>query len=179
MVSAAGLVAREAVRIVGDPTLVTGVDPSVGMVAAASVPPGVRLLAGSAESIPQPSSTADFLSMGYALRHISDLGVAFREFARVLKPGGVICLLEITRPDGALARALLKAYLRGAVPLIAFIVARHPETPKLMRFYWDTIDACAPPAAIMQTIEEAGFVDVARHVELGIFSEYRARKPAL
>jgi len=93
-----GLVAREAAVLCGDPTRVTGVDPSPGMVENAKVPAGVRLVAGSAESIPAEPASADFLSMGYALRHISDLSVAFREFHRVLKPGGRLCLLEITRP---------------------------------------------------------------------------------
>src|SRR5580658_7672637 len=83
-----GMVAREAARIVGDGELVLGVDPSSGMIENATVPPGVRLASGSAESIPAPDESADFLSMGYALRHISDLAAAFREFSRVLKPGG-------------------------------------------------------------------------------------------
>jgi demethylmenaquinone methyltransferase / 2-methoxy-6-polyprenyl-1,4-benzoquinol methylase len=172
-----GLVACEAAGLVGDATYVTGVDPSSGMVAQARVPVGVRLIAGRAEAIPLPDASADFLCMGYALRHISDLTLALGEFWRVLKPGGVICLLEITRPQGKLARALLKAYLRGVVPLLAHVVARQPETPQLMRFYWDTIEACAPPQAIMMAIEESHFTAVTRHVELGIFSEYRARKP--
>jgi hypothetical protein len=30
----------------------------------------------------------------------------------------------------------------------------------------------------MRTLESAGFVDVHRHIELGIFSEYRASRPA-
>jgi len=172
-----GLVAREAARLVGAAANVTGVDPSSGMVAQARVPTGVRLIAGRAEAIPLPDECADFLCMGYALRHISDVSLALSEFWRVLKPGGILCLLEITRPDSALPRALLKAYLRGVVPMLAHIVARQPETPRLMRFYWDTIATCAPPRAIMTAIEEAHFVAVTRHVELGVFSEYRASKP--
>jgi demethylmenaquinone methyltransferase/2-methoxy-6-polyprenyl-1,4-benzoquinol methylase len=172
-----GLVAREAAMLVGDATRVTGVDPSPGMVEHARVPAGVRLLAGSAEAIPSADATADFLSMGYALRHISDLSPAFAEFFRVLRPGGRLCLLEITSPQGPLGRALLKAYLRGLVPAVAAVISRHRDMPRLMRYYWDTIAACVPPAAIMQALAAAGFVDVERYVELGVFSEYRARKP--
>jgi demethylmenaquinone methyltransferase/2-methoxy-6-polyprenyl-1,4-benzoquinol methylase len=172
-----GLVAREAVRIVGDPQRVVGVDPSVGMIDHAQVPAGVRLLSGRAESIPAGDASADFLSMGYALRHISDLSAAFREFYRVLKPGGRLCLLEITRPQGVMRRALLKIYMRGWVPLLSRVIARQAGTPELMRYYWDTIEACAPPAAIMAALWAAGFGDVNRHLELGIFSEYRAHRP--
>jgi demethylmenaquinone methyltransferase / 2-methoxy-6-polyprenyl-1,4-benzoquinol methylase len=172
-----GLVAREAARIVGDPTCVTGVDPSSGMVRHAQVPAGLRLLQGSAESIPASDGCTDFLSMGYALRHISDLSRAFREFHRVLKPGGILCLLEITLPEGRVPRAVLKGYMRSVVPLVAWAVARHRDMPQLMRYYWDTIEACAPPREIVAAIEQAGFAQVRRRVDLGIFSIYGARKP--
>ena len=172
-----GLVAREAAALVGDAGLVTGVDPSPGMVEHARVPAGVRLLAGSAEAIPAPDGAADFVSMGYALRHTGDLAAAFADMFRVLRPGGRVCLLEITAPNGTIGRTLLKAYLRGLVPAIAAVVSHHRDMPELMRYYWDTIAACVAPAAIMQALGAAGFVAVDRHVELGIFSEYRARKP--
>jgi demethylmenaquinone methyltransferase/2-methoxy-6-polyprenyl-1,4-benzoquinol methylase len=172
-----GLVAREAARLVGDACCVTGIDPSPGMVQEARVPAGVCLVQGRAEAIPMPSACADFISMGYALRHVGDLGTAFAEFWRVLRPGGIICLLEITQPRGVCARALLRYYMRGVVPMLARLVARHPDTPKLMRFYWDTIEACAAPQVIMRAIEEAHFESVTRHVDLGIFSAYCARKP--
>ncbi len=172
-----GLLARAAVRIAGDPGLVTGVDPSAGMIEHARVPAGVRLLAGSAEAIPLPDGAADFLSMGYALRHISDLSAAFREFHRVVRPGGRLCLLEITLPQGTVARAILKAWLNGVVPRIAAVVARRLDAPLLMRYYWDTIAACVPPEEILRTLGAAGFTDVGRRVELGMFSAYCARRP--
>jgi demethylmenaquinone methyltransferase / 2-methoxy-6-polyprenyl-1,4-benzoquinol methylase len=173
-----GLLAAAAVRIVGDPACVTGVDPSPGMIAHARVPAGVRLLAGSAEAIPAADAVADFVSLGYALRHIGDLSAAFAEFYRVLRPDGRLCLLEITLPEGALRRGLLKAWLNGCVPRIAAVVARRPDSALLMRYYWDTIAACVPPATILDALAAAGFVDIARRVDLGVFSTYCARKPA-
>ena len=172
-----GLVAREIAAIVGDPTRVTGVDPSVGMLAAAQVPAGVQLLEGRAEAIPLPDQVADCVTMGYALRHIGDLAAAFREFERVLVPGGRVLVLEITRPRGRWRLALLKAYMRGVVPALSWFVARHRDMPMLMRYYWDTIETCIPPDQVMAALAAAGFVGVERHVELGIFSEYRAVKP--
>jgi demethylmenaquinone methyltransferase/2-methoxy-6-polyprenyl-1,4-benzoquinol methylase len=174
-----GLVAREAARIAGDPALVVGVDPSPGMMAEARVPGGVRLVEGTAESIPFGDDSFDFLSMGYALRHLSDLTAAFREFHRVLRPGGRLCILEITMPEGRVGRALLKFYMKGIVPTIAMAVARRGNTRRLWRYYWDTIEACVPPAHVLESLRAAGFRDVRRHVELkamGIFSEFRATK---
>jgi demethylmenaquinone methyltransferase / 2-methoxy-6-polyprenyl-1,4-benzoquinol methylase len=172
-----GLLARQAANLVGASGQVTGIDPSAGMIHSAKVPAGVELLIGSAEIIPAAAETADFLCMGYALRHIADISAAFSEFLRVLKPGGKICLLEITRPLGRVPHALLKGYMRGVVPILAGILGENPDSPKLMRYYWDTIEACAAPAEILAAIQGAGFIGVHRCVSMGIFSEYCAHKP--
>jgi demethylmenaquinone methyltransferase/2-methoxy-6-polyprenyl-1,4-benzoquinol methylase len=117
--------------------------------------------------------------MGYALRHISDLSGAFNEFHRVLKPGGRLCLLEITAPESRLGRGLLRAYMRGVVPLLARLSGSGAETSKLWRYYWDSIDACAPPARVLETLQAAGFHRPRRHIDqplLSMFSEYQAEK---
>jgi demethylmenaquinone methyltransferase / 2-methoxy-6-polyprenyl-1,4-benzoquinol methylase len=172
-----GLVAREAARLVGPQGGVLGVDPSAAMLANARAMAGVRLAVGRAESIPAPDASADFVCLGYALRHISDVSVAFREFIRVLRPGGRICLLEITRPEARWRCALLKTYMRTLVPWAARVLGRQRDTPLLMRYYWDTIEACVAPPLILAALDAAGFVEVTRRVELGIFSQYCARRP--
>jgi demethylmenaquinone methyltransferase/2-methoxy-6-polyprenyl-1,4-benzoquinol methylase len=173
-----GLVAREAAKLTGDPALVVGVDPSIGMMSQANLS-GVTLIEGRAEAIPFPDASFDFLSMGYALRHIGDLSAAFSEFQRVLKPGGRLCLLEITKPERAWSRALLKGYMRGIVPVIARLAGSSAESAKLWRYYWDTIEACVPPSGVVDALSEAGFVGAKRHVETGalsILGEFQAAK---
>jgi demethylmenaquinone methyltransferase / 2-methoxy-6-polyprenyl-1,4-benzoquinol methylase len=172
-----GLLACAAAGIVGDPARVTGVDPSAGMIEHARVPAGVRLVSGAAERLPVPDGSADFLSLGYALRHIGELSAAFAEFHRVLRPGGRLCLLEITLPASALARALLKGWLNTCVPALATLIARRHDARLLMHYNWDTIAACVPPDAILRAMGAAGFVQVERQVDLAIFSAYHARKP--
>jgi len=168
-----GLVAKEAVRILGATGSVVGIDPSAGMMAE-TAPSGLALVRGRAEALPFGAAGFDFLSLGFALRHVDDLERVFREFRRVLKPGGRLLLLEITRPESRLGAAVLKGYMRGAVPWLARLVARDAETPRLYRYYWDTIEACAPPARVLATLAAAGFSGAGRFVQLGIFSEYRA-----
>ncbi len=170
-----GLVSREILKITGEPHRLVGVDPSAGMMKQARFEQPVECRIGRAEDIPVPSASADFVVMGYALRHIADFAAAAAEFRRVLKPGGRLLVLEITRAQGRWSNRLLKAYMRGAVPLIARVVSRSSATPMLWRYYWDTIEACVPPAEVLQTLSNSGLAGVERHVELGIFSEYRAR----
>lgn len=172
-----GLVAREAAQIVGDAALITGVDPSAGMMSHAKVLAGVKLLQGKGEAIPLPDQSCDFLSMGFALRHLSSLDAAFSEFFRVTRPGAKICLLEITRAEGNWSGRLLKIYLKNIVPTIARVWSRDAETARIWRYYWDTIEACVAPEEVMQALRSAGFSEVRRHVELGIFSEYQATRP--
>jgi demethylmenaquinone methyltransferase / 2-methoxy-6-polyprenyl-1,4-benzoquinol methylase len=169
-----GLVSREILKITGEPQRLVGVDPSPGMMGQARFEQPLDCRIGRAEDIPVASASADFLVMGYALRHIADFAAAAAEFRRVLRPGGRLLVLEITRAEGRLANLLLKAYMRGVVPAIARVVSRSRTTPMLWRYYWDTIEACVPPAQVLQTLQNAGLEDVGRHVELGIFSEYRA-----
>jgi demethylmenaquinone methyltransferase/2-methoxy-6-polyprenyl-1,4-benzoquinol methylase len=168
-----GLVAKEALRIVGRAGSVAGIDPSAGMMAAGG-PGGLALVRGRAEALPFAAGAFDFLSLGFALRHVDDLGAVFREFRRVLRRGGRLLVLEITQPESRLGAAVLKGYMRAAVPCLARLVARAPDTPRLYRYYWDTIEACAPPSQVLATLAAAGFTDADRYVQLGIFSEYRA-----
>jgi demethylmenaquinone methyltransferase / 2-methoxy-6-polyprenyl-1,4-benzoquinol methylase len=169
-----GLVAREIQRVLGGEGSLVGLDPSAGMMRSYAGRAPVALVQGRAEALPFPDASFDFLSLGFALRHMADLALVFREFRRVLRPGGRLVMLEITRPASRVGNTLARWYFRGVVPGLAALVAKNGETPRLWRYYWDTIAACAPPAQVIATLGDAGFTHADRHVEIGICSEYRA-----
>lgn len=171
-----GLVAREALSIVGDAALVTGLDPSTGMLAEAARNLPVRLVEGRAEQLPFADGSFDFLSLGYALRHVSDVSATLREFRRVLRPGGTVCILEMTPPKGRLPQALLKLYMKGVVPCLSRLTRAARDQRILWEYYWDTIHACISPASLLEALSGAGFVEVRRHVEIGLFSEYTGKR---
>src|SRR5262252_1899581 len=129
-----GLLAREALELCGAQGSLTGIDPSLGMMAQARLP-RATLLEGRAEALPCTDASGDFVCMGYALRHLSDLDLALAEFRRVLRPGGRLLMLEITRPHGALASWALRSYMRTLVPVAARLVTRHADTATLWRYY--------------------------------------------
>src|SRR5437764_8734930 len=94
-----GLVAVEAAKIVGSAANITCLDPSAGMLAVARTKLAANFVQGRAEQIPFADGSFDFLTMGYALRHVLDLETTFREYRRVLKPGGKLLILEVTKPS--------------------------------------------------------------------------------
>ncbi len=173
-----GLVAAESARVLRDPATVTGIDLSEGMLAEARRRlGGSRLVQARAEALPVADGSVDFVSMGYALRHVSDLGVAFAEYRRVLRPGGRVLLLEIGRPEGRFAQAALKAYLGRVVPALCRWTAPRRRAGQLMDYYWDTIEACVPAETILRHLRAAGFADVRCDTSLGVFKAYSGRRP--
>ncbi len=172
-----GLVTRAAVHIVGDPRAVTGIDPSHGMLREARRETPVALVQGRAESLPFRNERFDVLSMGYAVRHVADLKVAFTECFRVLKPGGRLLILEISRPRSIVGRSLLRVYLTRVLPLVARVFTGSQQATLLMEYYWDTIAHCVAPPTILEVLRASGFVDVERRVMGGLLSEYLATRP--
>lgn len=172
-----GVVSLLSQAIVGANGLVVALDPSKGMLSEA-IKSGVELASqGLGESLPFEDNTFDFVTMGYALRHVADLRGAFDEYKRVLKPGGKILLLEITRPEGKIKIALLKFYLKFIIPNISKVFRKSADSKVLMRYYWDTIEQCVPPQTIINALKDSGLAQCNRAIALGIFSEYTGVKP--
>jgi demethylmenaquinone methyltransferase / 2-methoxy-6-polyprenyl-1,4-benzoquinol methylase len=167
-----GLVAREAVAILGDSRAVFGLDPSVGMLRECrKVIPG-RQVQGLGEALPFRDEQFDMLSMGYALRHVSDLESAFREYRRVLKPGGRAVIMEIVRPRSRVATFALRLALEYALPLVTRLGTHSPRAKALMRYYWETIASCVRPELVLEALAGAGFRETQRTTKGPVLSEY-------
>ena len=173
-----GLLAREAVSVLGGLGRVIGVDPSLGMLSEARKALTSPLAGGWAEALPFRDDVFDMLSMSYALGHVADLEVAFREFLRVLRPGGSLVLLELARPHSAVVRWLIRIHLQQVLPRILKFSTGARPAQLLARHLWDTIDRCVPPETVLDILRRSGFVDVRLHVLYGLFGEYAAAKPA-
>lgn len=171
-----GLVTAEALALAGPQGRVIALDPSPGMLAELRRKLSCETIEAYAESIPLPDRQVDFLSMGYALRHVGDLDRAFAEYWRVLKPGGKACIMEISRPASRLGRMLLKFHIGVLVPLLARLSGRHADVKRLWTYYGDTIEAAVDPETVMSALRRAGFSDVRCGVTLGIFREYTGTK---
>jgi demethylmenaquinone methyltransferase/2-methoxy-6-polyprenyl-1,4-benzoquinol methylase len=173
-----GLLAREAVRIVAEPGDVVGIDPSAAMLAEARKALGALLARGQAEALPFRDDVFDMLSIGYAVAHIADLEMTFRESLRVLKPAGRLVLLELVRPESSLLRWLMRFHLQRVLPTLMRLGTSRGPARVLMQCLWDAIDRRVPPTTILDVLRRTGFIDVELRVRHGLFSEYTAAKPA-
>ena len=172
-----GMVARAAAQLVGNARTVVGLDPSIGMLRQARPRFAGPLVQGQVEDLPFGGGRFDVVTIGYALRHAADLDVAFRECARVLRPGGRILVLEISRPPSRRRSWLIRFYFMKLLPALMALSTRNRHATMLSRYYWDTIAECVPPESIMQSLARSGFVDVRRRVFAGMMSEYTATRP--
>jgi demethylmenaquinone methyltransferase/2-methoxy-6-polyprenyl-1,4-benzoquinol methylase len=171
-----GLVAREALAITGDRNGVIGIDISEAMLAIARKKLGIPLIQGAAEALPLADGVADFVTMGYAVRHIADLEETFREALRVLRANGTLLLLEISAPRKRLPRILASTYIGGLVPLLSLITTRDQRARALMRYHWETIVNCVPPQVIVAAMRGSGLVDINCQTYFDLFHCYVGRK---
>lgn len=171
-----GLVARAALQLGLAPKEVIGLDPSAGMLHENSKTTGIQLVRGVGERLPFRDQSFDFISMGYALRHVESLAALFSEFRRVLKPGGRALVLEISRPDSKFMMRLLRAYMNTALPVIARVRTSSAELRELMKYYWATIEHCVPPEKIVTELKGTGFTTVERRRFGPMLNDYYAEK---
>ncbi|MBV9494589.1 MAG: class I SAM-dependent methyltransferase [Acidobacteria bacterium] len=167
-----GPVAVAAKRIVGPSGRVVGVDPSRGMLNVARQKVDANFVEALGEALAVRSESFDLVTMGYALRHVSDLLAAFGEYRRVLKPGGRVVIMEIALPESRLRRRFLGWYMGRAVPLITRWGTGSRDAEQMMRYYWDTTEQCVPPATILAALRDAGFREVRRDVQWSMLCEY-------
>ena len=172
-----GLVTQCALNVVGPSGSVVGLDPSIGMLREAKKGPCQNLVRGVGERLPFPDHYFDFLSMGYALRHVPDLKRAFAEYWRVLKPGGIVLLLEISRPKSAALLTLSRFYIKTVLGTVFSATTGNRDMQTLMSYWWETTEYCVPPEQIMHSLKDAGFVDCTlKEWWSGLLRDYRAVK---
>lgn len=81
----------------------------------------VEWVRGDALALPFPDASFDAATVGFGVRNLSDLERGLWELRRVLRPGGRLACLEITRPRGALA-PFFRVWFEGVVPLLGRLI---------------------------------------------------------
>lgn len=83
-----------------------------------------RLINGDAMDIPFPDDTFDYATVGFALRNVPDLRKVLSEMTRVVKPGGQVVSLEVSKPLWIPYRKLFYLYFYHILPMLAKLAVK-------------------------------------------------------
>jgi demethylmenaquinone methyltransferase/2-methoxy-6-polyprenyl-1,4-benzoquinol methylase len=154
---------------------VTGVDQSTDMLAAgrarvasAGLADRIELREGQAESLPFGDAEFDALTFTYLLRYVDDPGPTMAELARVVRPGGVIAMLEFAVPRRGW-RPLWELYVRVGLPAAGAVAgAGWREVGTFLGGSIRDFNARVPEPALLELWRDAGIHEVdARRMSLG------------
>ena len=115
----------------------------------------VSWVQGDVLAIPFQDASFDVVTVGFGIRNVEDLEAVLRELARVLRPGGRLGCLEITRPRGAL-RPFFRLWFDVLVPLAGKLLpggAAYSYLPASVRRF-------PGPEDLAEAMRRTGFGDV-------------------
>lgn len=79
----------------------------------------IQLVEGDAMELPFEDNRFDFATIGFGLRNVPDLDRVIAEMTRVVKPGGKVVCLELSKPTTEPFRTIYYAYFEHLLPLLA------------------------------------------------------------
>jgi demethylmenaquinone methyltransferase / 2-methoxy-6-polyprenyl-1,4-benzoquinol methylase len=154
-------------------------DFSLGMLRAGYGRPGrssLPFVAADALQLPFADAVFDAVTISFGLRNVADPVRALTEFARVVRPGGVLVVCEFSTPVLPGFRQLYMNYLMRLLPRIARRVSSNPEAYVYLA---ESIRAWPRQRELAAWLVEAGWVDVQyRNLTAGIVALHRGEKPA-
>lgn len=110
---------------------IVGLDFSPGMlevgrdkVRAAGLESRIELVEGNAMELPFADNSFDAVTIGFGLRNVPDIGRVLDEMLRVVKPGGKVACLELSKPTSQPFKGLYYFYFRRILPLFGKLVAK-------------------------------------------------------
>ena len=116
------------------PESLLGIDLSAGMLAVARQKAAERGVADRVSfaiedclSLSLPDNSYDAITVAYGVRNFENLAQGFAEMYRVLSPGGVLCVIELSTPEHFPMRQLYKFYTYTIIPLVGRIVSRDKQ----------------------------------------------------
>jgi len=131
--------------------------------------PDLEWLQGDLLALPFDAESFDAATVGFGVRNVADLDTGLRELRRVLRPGGRLAILELTRPRGALA-PFYRLWFDAIVPLLGKVLpggSAYAYLPASVRRF-------PGPDELAARLEGAGFAAVSyRSLGGGIVALHR------
>lgn len=134
----------------------------------------IHLARGDAMRVPLPDASCDAALVAFGIRNVADPAAACREFARVLRPGGRLAILEFGTPAVPGLRGAYHWYFRSMLPRIGRLISKHGDAYSYLPA---SVAQFPAPRVFMGIVRGAGFRSV-REISLtfGIVSLFVAER---
>lgn len=117
----------------------------------------IELVEGNAMDLPYEDHRFDYATIGFALRNVPDLVTVLTEMKRVVKPGGMVVSLELSKPTWEPFRSIYYFYFRKVLPLIGKLIANKYEQYKWLP---ESLTTFPNHKELAQIFTEIGLKDV-------------------
>jgi len=160
---------------------VTGVDFTPEMLDVARTKPGaslpnVRYEQGDATCLRFETASMDVVSIAFGIRNVQQPQRALAEFARVLRPGGRLVVLEFSEPANPVLRAASNLYTRRIMPWTATLIAA--DHSGAYRYLPRSVATFMDPTEFKGSMQQAGFATITdTPLTFGICRIYRGVRP--
>jgi len=163
------------------PTKITGIDISEGMLEVGrkkieklGLGNEIELLKADSENIPFAEDAFHAVTVAFGVRNFENLERGLGEIYRVLKPGGMVVILEFSRPRRFPFRQVYNFYFKIVLPRIGRIVSRDKAA---YTYLPESVEAFPDGEDFVRILKNIGFKDTAcKSLTLGISSIYTGRK---
>jgi demethylmenaquinone methyltransferase/2-methoxy-6-polyprenyl-1,4-benzoquinol methylase len=163
------------------PDKITGVDISTGMLAMGraklkklNLNQKIELLEGDSENLPFEENKFDAVTVAFGVRNFENLENGLLEIFRVLKPGGMVVILEFSRPMTFPFKQLFNFYFKSVLPKIGRIISKDSAA---YTYLPESVEAFPDGKDFVEILTKIGFKDTAcKSLTFGISSIYTGRK---
>ncbi|MFA6188973.1 MAG: bifunctional demethylmenaquinone methyltransferase/2-methoxy-6-polyprenyl-1,4-benzoquinol methylase UbiE [Sulfuricurvum sp.] len=135
---------------------IVGVDPSDGMVSVGRQKfPDMSFYIAPATKLPKGDGSADIISISYGIRNVVEREEGLREFNRVLKPGGLVVILEFMKNENPSVMGKVRDwYMNHVLPRIGGLISNNYEA---YRYLPDSIEGFLSVGMLQKELESNGF----------------------
>ena len=114
--------------------------------------------------LPLRDASVDGAMVAFGVRNLADIDAGLREFARVVRPGGRLVVLEFMTPHWQPFRSLYLFYFRRVLPLVGRLISRHGSAYSYLP---ESVLRFPEPPELARKMEAAGFAGVEWDVMTG------------
>ena len=86
----------------------------------------------SGEELPYQDQIFDLVTIGFGLRNFTDKQAGLREMKRVLKPGGILLILEFSKPTNSLFSKIYDWYSFNVIPRLGSLFVDDADSYKYL-----------------------------------------------